>query len=46
MQFFYSVYYELTASARFKHNARNIPIVVCAAPPEVKQIMLEICRGC
>jgi hypothetical protein len=25
--------------------ARNIPSVVCVAPPENEQIMLETCRG-
>jgi hypothetical protein len=25
---------------------RNIPIVVCAAPPEDEQLVLETCRGC
>jgi hypothetical protein len=27
-------------------HARNIPIVVCVAPPEDKQVLLETCRDC
>jgi hypothetical protein len=26
-------------------HARNLLIVVCAAPPEDEQVMLEVCRG-
>jgi hypothetical protein len=28
------------------YHARNIPIVLCAAPPGDEQVVLEICRGC
>jgi hypothetical protein len=28
-----------------RQGARNIPSVVCAAPPDDDQVMLETCRG-
>jgi hypothetical protein len=33
------------SSQQTKH-ARNIPSVVCVAPPEDEQVVLETCRGC
>jgi hypothetical protein len=27
-------------------DARSVPIVVCAAPPEDEQVVLETCRSC
>jgi hypothetical protein len=44
MHCLYSVYYELTASTCA--YARNIPTVVCAAPPEDEQVVPKTCTGC
>jgi hypothetical protein len=35
----------LHQSWRSQLKTRNIPIAVCAAPPEDEQVMLETCRG-
>jgi hypothetical protein len=33
-------------SSHQTQHARNIQIVVCAAPPEDEQVVLETCKGC
>jgi hypothetical protein len=34
-----------TGAANLTQHARNIPSVVCAAPPEDEQVTLGTCRG-
>jgi hypothetical protein len=33
-------------SSQQTQHARNIPIVVCAAPPKDYEVLLETCRSC
>jgi hypothetical protein len=39
------VEFHFKCGASKRHHSRNMPIVICAAPPEDEQVELETCGG-